>query len=102
MAFEQYKAAHDRDGFVIVRQLLSPPEFDELRTNLERYITQVVPALPDSHAFYDDKGRPGTLKQMQHMGVDPFFRDYTRQPKWVGLVEALVGEKVQAQEPEWF
>src|SRR5262245_51840791 len=102
MAFEQYKAAHDRDGFVIVQQLLSPPEFDELRTNLERYITRMVPTLPDSHAFYDDKGRSGTLKQMQHMGVDPFFRDYTGQPRWVGLAEALVGEKVQAQEPEWF
>jgi phytanoyl-CoA hydroxylase len=102
MSYEQEKESYDRDGFVIVRQLLSPAEFAELRTNLERYIHQVVPTLPDSHAFYDDRRRPATLKQMQHMGVHPFFRDYARQPKWVALAEALIGEKAQAQEPEWF
>jgi phytanoyl-CoA hydroxylase len=96
------KVAFERDGFVIVRQFLDPPEFDELRGNLERYIAQVVPALPDTHAFYLDKSRPETLKQMQHMGGDPFFHDYQRHAKWKALAEALLGEPAEAQEPEWF
>jgi phytanoyl-CoA hydroxylase len=102
MTFEHSKIAFERDGFTIVRQFLSPPEFTELRTNLDRYIREVVPTLADSHAFYLEKGRPETLKQMQHMGLDPFFRDYTKHPKWVGLARTLVGEEVEVQEPEWF
>jgi phytanoyl-CoA hydroxylase len=102
MSFQQYKDAFDRDGFVIVPQLLTPAEFTELRDNLQRYIHEVVPTLPDSHAFYQDRGRPETLKQMQHMAVDPFFRAYRRQATWRALADALIGEAAEAQEPEWF
>src|SRR5438046_1088633 len=102
MPSESYKADFERDGFVIVRQFLSKAELDELSANLDRYIREVVPTLADKQAFYDDKSRPETLKQMQHMGGDPFFQNYTRHPKWVALAEALLGEPVTVQEPEWF
>lgn len=102
MRFDSYKAAFDRDGFVIVRQLLPADEFQTLRRELDRYIRDVVPTLEDAHAFYDDKSRPETLKQMQHMGVDPYFRDYVRHPIWNDLAKTLVGEDVTIQEPEWF
>jgi phytanoyl-CoA hydroxylase len=102
MSFQAYRRVFDRDGFVIVRQLLSAAELDELRANLDRYIREVVPTLPDSSAFYEDRTRPETLKQLQHMGRDPFFAAYTRHPKWVALAEALTGEEVHADEPEWF
>src|SRR5262249_38441524 len=102
MTFDQYRPAFDRDGFVIVPQMLSQDEFGELCANLDRYIREVVPTLPDRDAFYVDKTRPETLKQMQYMGGDPFFRDYTKQATWIALAEALLGEEVQGQEPEWF
>ena len=102
MSFAQYKPAFDRDGFVIVPEFLTPAVFAELRCNLDRYIRDVVPTLDDAHAFYVVKGKPETLKQMQHMGHDPFFRDYVRQPKWLALAEALLAEPVEAQQPEWF
>jgi phytanoyl-CoA hydroxylase len=101
-AFDQYKATYDRDGFVVVKQLLGASEFASLCEHLDRFIREVVPTLPDSHAFYDDRSRAETLKQMQHMGVAPFMRDYVRHPAWKGLAEALVGEEANAQEPEWF
>lgn len=102
MSYSQHKPAFDRDGFVIVREFLSPDEFAELTSNLDRYIRDIVPTLEDAHAFYVEKGRPDTLKQLQHMGVDPFFRDYARHPRWLALAEALLGEPAQALEPEWF
>jgi phytanoyl-CoA hydroxylase len=102
MDYKHLKAAFDHDGFVIVRQLLAPADFAELRANLDRYIREVVSGLPDSDAFYLDRARPETLKQMQHMGGDAYFREYTRQPHWLALARALVGEEVAAQEPEWF
>ncbi|MBM3972464.1 MAG: phytanoyl-CoA dioxygenase family protein, partial [Planctomycetes bacterium] len=62
-----HKDDYDRNGFVIVRQLLSVAELAELRRELDRYIRDVVPTLADADAFFDDKSRPETLKQMQHM-----------------------------------
>jgi 2-oxoglutarate-dependent dioxygenase len=102
MPYEHAKQMFDGDGFVIVRQLLDPVELADLRFNLDRYIREVVPTLPDADAFFDDKSRPETLKQMQHMQGDAFFRDYVRHPKWVALAEALVGASVACETPEWF
>src|SRR5437764_9557158 len=102
MTFDPYRPVFDRDGFVIVPQLLGPDEFSALCANLDRSIREVVPTLPDRGAFYVDKARPETLKQMQHMGGDSYFRDYAKHPTWVALAEALLGEEAQAQEPEWF
>lgn len=102
MTFPAEKAQYDRDGFVIVRQLLSADEFAELQCELDRYIREVVPTLPDADAFFDDKSRPETLKQMQHMQLDPFFREYVNHPKWKSLAESLVGEPAACETPEWF
>ena len=70
MAFELEKQLYDQHGFVIVRQLLPEKDFTELKQNLDRYIRDVVPGLPDGDAFYQDRSRPETLKQMQRMGCD--------------------------------
>ena len=102
MTFVSEKLRYDRDGFVIVRQFLTPDERADLCRELDRYIRDVVPRLPDADAFYDNKSRPQTLKQLQHMQHDPFFGGYIRHPKWVELAEALVGEPAACEGSEWF
>jgi phytanoyl-CoA hydroxylase len=102
MPFEMEKEHYDQHGFAIVRQLLEKHDFTELLENLNRYIRDVVPTLPDADAFYQDRSRPETLKQLQRMGCDPYFRDYVGHPRWMALAEALVGESVNVDEPEWF
>lgn len=102
MTFELEKRHYDEHGFVIVRQFLGDAEFTELTENLDRYIRDVVPKLPDADAFYQDRSRPETLKQMQRMGGDPYFRDYVNHPKWKTLAEALIGEPAKSDQPEWF
>ena len=69
MNFEQYREPFERDGFVAVPGFLPADALQELRDNLDRYIREVVPTLPDGKAFYQDPERPETLKQMQEMGV---------------------------------
>jgi len=98
----QIKGDFDRDGFVVVREFLTTKEMDELCENLDRYIREVVPGLPSSSAFYVDRARPETLKQMQQMGCDPFFDGYRAHAKWTALADALIGEPAEAQQPEWF
>jgi phytanoyl-CoA hydroxylase len=99
---ETLKRQFDEQGFVIVRQFLPPDDLQQLRTELDRYIRDVVPGLPGGDAFYQDRGRPETLKQMQHMGQDGFFNDYRRHSRWCELATALIGETCEANEPEWF
>lgn len=102
MTFEPEKQSYDQQGFVIVRQLLKQTDFAELRENLDRYVREVVPSLPDADAFYHDRAKPETLKQLQRMGVDAYFRDYVQHAEWTALAEALVGEPVTVDQPEWF
>lgn len=103
MDYKSLKSEYDRAGFVIVRNFIPAEEFQELRQNLDRYIRDVVPTLEDAHAFYDDKSKPETLKQMQHMQADPYFRDFAQtHPRWRDLAEALLGEPATCEYPEWF
>lgn len=102
LEFQPLKSEYDRLGFVVVRQFLPLEELRQLQAQLERYIRDVVPGLADAHAFYQDRTRPETLKQLQHMGIDPYFEQYRRHPRWRALAETLIGTPADAQEPEWF
>ncbi|MGD9856220.1 MAG: phytanoyl-CoA dioxygenase family protein [Planctomycetaceae bacterium] len=101
-SMSDHKRQYDRDGFVVVRKFLPPEELAELRTHLDRYIREVVPSLPSGSAFFQDRARPETLKQLQHMGHDPFFAGYREHPRWQALANELIGEPSAAKEPEWF
>jgi phytanoyl-CoA hydroxylase len=96
------QALFERDGFVVIQELLPPGDLGLLQENLDRYVRDVVPGLPDADAFYDDRARPDTLKQLQRMGQDSFFESYGRHARWVEVAEALLGEQVMAEQPEWF
>ena len=98
----QLQATYARDGFVVVRNFLTPDELSKLCGSLERYIREEVPSLPDSSAFFHDRERPETLKQLQHID-DENLVSYVHDKRWVDLAETLIGEPVRAQErPEWF
>src|SRR4051812_28872863 len=102
MQAEDLKPEFEREGFVIVRGFLPADELAELRRNLDRYIGEVAPTLPETEAFYEDRGRPETLMQMQRMDRDPYFAAYANSPRWVTLAETLLGEPAAADPPEWF
>ena len=98
----QLPATYARDGFVVVRNFLKSGELGELRASLDRYIKEDVPTLPDSSAFFHDRDRPETLKQLQQIHDENLVR-YAHHKHWISLAETLIGEPVQAQQtPEWF
>jgi phytanoyl-CoA hydroxylase len=92
----------DRDGFVVIRRFVAAEQLAVLQQNLDRYIRDVVPTLPDSDAFYEDRSRAETLKQLQRMDRDPFFAEYRQNRDWAALAETLLGEPAAADQPEWF
>jgi hypothetical protein len=56
-AFDELRARYDADGYVIIRDLFSAAEIDELNAQSERYIREVVPTLPQDAAFHGDDSR---------------------------------------------
>lgn len=102
MLAECLETSFARDGFVVIRRLLPPEELAQLEENLDRYIREVVPGLPDADAFYHDRARPRTLKQLQRMGRDSYFESYRRNSRWVDLAQTLLGEPAVVEQPEWF
>jgi len=102
MKFEREKDDFQRDGYVVIRQLLPENEFRILTQNIERYIRDVVPTLDEVDAFYQDRRQPETLKQLQGMEQDEFFDSYRGHRKWIEVAETLLDERVVALGPEWF
>ena len=103
MNFASLKPSFDTEGYVVIRGFLPPDDLARLKENLDRYIRDVVPHVPPGDAFYDDKTRPETLKQMHRIEQDPFFADYLRHPLWKSAAEALLGEPADVPSgAEWF
>jgi phytanoyl-CoA hydroxylase len=93
----------DADGFVIIRQLFSPTEVQELRDQVDRYIREVVPTLPKSAAFFDDYDRPETLRKMQSLDRhDAWFHDFMNSGKHVPMLTHFLRDEFRPQGLEWF
>ena len=79
---EETKRAFDRDGFVIIRGYLSDDEVSEMREQTDRYLTEILPGLPEASKY------KGTLKQLNKH--DRWFRDYLEHGRQVPLLETLI------------
>ena len=102
MDFTSLKQTYDVDGVIVIRGFLPPDELKLLKDNLDRYVREVVPTLPDTDAFYEDKSRPETLKQLNRIQQDPFFANYLKHPIWNQTAVALLGEAAIVHGAEWF
>ncbi|MFL6128912.1 MAG: phytanoyl-CoA dioxygenase family protein [Mycobacteriales bacterium] len=102
MDYSEHKPRYDRDGYVVVREFLGPDDLDRLNSEIDRFLREVVPGLPASQVFRHEfpDGRR-VVRQIHRMNVDPFFEDYRRDPRWVALAGALLGEPVTARPPMW-
>lgn len=102
MSPQDAKAEYDDKGFVVLRGFLTGDRLARLQENIGRYIAEIVPRLPEGDAFYEDRARPETLKQLNRMQQDPFFAELKTDPLWKSTAENLLGESAFAQGAEWF
>ena len=93
---------YQQNGFVVVRQFLTGSALEELKGQLDRFIRDVVPGLPAGNAFYHDRDRPETLKQLNEMQDDPYFGEIRDRSQWLDLATRLLGEQAVAKHPQWF
>jgi phytanoyl-CoA hydroxylase len=94
---------YEADGFVIIRGLFEPGKFEELQANLARYVREVVPTLPRDQAFFDDYGKPETLRKMQSLNRhDAWFNTFMNEGPHVAVQSHLMRDKCNPQGLEWF
>ena len=82
------------DGFVRIERFYSPGQVAEVLAELDRYIAEVVPAIPDTDAFYKDKSRPETLKQLVRLADhDRYFHGLLHRGAMPQMAALLLGEE---------
>ena len=92
------KSHWHENGWVAVRGFLNDEEVGALRTEIGRYIEEVVPTVPEYEVMYDVKGQPETLKRLGHMSkYDEYFSDLIRTGKFTALAELLLDGDVVPQ-----
>ena len=96
------KANFEEDGFVAVSGFCDTEELQGIESALARFIDVLIPNLPPEEVFYEDKGNPSTLKQIQRMHEhDDFFRSFMDSgPK--RLAEELLDEPVVGKNLQYF
>ena len=88
--------AFGADGFVQLSGFFSPRQVAEVLVNIERYIREVVPAALATDVFYEDKARPGTLKQLIRLHEhDAYFRGLLEEGPLRETAARLLGEAVR-------
>ena len=92
------KSHWDENGWVAVRGFLDGGEVAGLRKEIDRYIEEVVPTVPEYEVMYDVKGQPETLKRLGHMSkYDEYFSDLIHTGKFTALAELLLDGEVVPQ-----
>jgi phytanoyl-CoA hydroxylase len=68
--------AFTRDGYVAIQPLFDRSQMTEICKNVERLIREVVPEMPETQVYYEDKSDSSTLKQLQRIHEhDAYFAD---------------------------
>jgi phytanoyl-CoA hydroxylase len=97
------KADYDRDGYVRLPGFLSSDQLTDLLANLDRYIDQIAPDLPNTDVFYEDKSRSDTLKQLIRMSEhDAWFKEMMDESEFTRLAELLLGRKTASRNMQFF
>ena len=96
---QQYK----QQGYVRVPGFLNAEETAQVKTNLRRYIDEVIPRMPANEVFYEDKADRSSLKQIQRMYQwDDFFEQLFLKSRFFALAEFLLGRPAVGRNMQYF
>jgi phytanoyl-CoA hydroxylase len=97
------KKKFDRDGYVAIPKFLTADEVAELEAHIARYVKDVVPNVPAGEVFYEIKGQPETLKQLQRMfRYDDWFQMLFFAERFTKLAKLLLDAIPVGKNLQWF
>lgn len=100
---DDLRASFMTDGYVFLPGFLGKEDLDLLYENLARFLSEVMPTMPSEHVFFEDKSKPETLKQLQHIWqYDPWFDGIFSSGRFCDLAQALLADDVVPKNFQWF
>jgi phytanoyl-CoA hydroxylase len=92
-----------QDGYVKIDPLFVSAEMDILNAEITRFLEYVVPTMPDTQVYYEDKTDKRSLKQLQHMFEhDTFFNDLMLNGVVRKIAEEMLEEEVVPVNMQYF
>lgn len=103
LEFDALAADLGRDGYVALHPLFGPDKIAEINAELDRYIADVMPEMPNEEVYFEDRENRTTLKQMQKLSVyDGYFRSLMEDSVIRELASAVMGEAAVPQNLQYF
>lgn len=100
---ELLKSEFNKNGFLYIPNFFDEREKENLKDNLEKFIKEIVPQMPEKNTFYEINNDSSSLKQLFHMSdYDPFFKRLLYGGRLETLAEILLGEKMAKGFVEYF
>ncbi len=91
------------DGYVAIQPFMVGEELSELVSQVDRFISDVLPEMPSQQVFYENKSDRSTLKQIQHMGdYDAWFHQLFTAGRFRQVAEQLLGGPVVPKNMQYF
>lgn len=101
---KQAKAQFDEEGFTVIRGFFDPQEVRAMEDDLQHYVNDILPTLPEAAAFCEVKGDLSTLFRLDKMFT--YAPDATKRwkarPDVTALAEVLLDDGVKQQELQMF
>ena len=90
-------------GFFVIEKFISDAEVAQIHSELSRVQKDVIPKMPASEVYYDQKGDKNSLKQLQRLHVhDAFFNTLMINSPFQKIAEHLLGESVEGKNLQYF
>ena len=91
------------DGYLLMRQALSPDFVDEIQGNVARFIREIVPTLSREQVYYEQLNDRSTIKQIPHLDrYDDYFDQFQKQGPLHELAEVLLDTPVRPDGVQYF
>ncbi len=92
--------AYQRDGVVLVRELLTEAEVAEMRHNIARYEKWILQAVPED---WSRREADGSLRGMYFLErADPFFKAFGERTDFAAIVSRITGARASFASMETF
>ncbi len=100
---ERVVASFERDGYVALGSFLTNAEVAETQAVMADFIQTRVPELPREQVFYEEKGNPNSLKQIQQLYTHhDYFNSLMFGSKVEQLAELLLNGPVVGKNMQYF
>ena len=99
----QIKQEFDADGYVAMYSFFEDKKIQEIKNEIDRYINDIVPNLPNHHVFYEDKSDKATIKNLQQMFTyDDYFKKLIEESAIQEVASFVLGEKAVPKNLQYF